>query len=55
MFPQSSGGVGGGTASRREATLDDGTRVVEEGIGWRDVGGSRTYNENMDGTLSRTS
>ena len=55
MFPQSSGGGGGRTASRREATLDDGTRVVEEGIGWREVGGSRTYNENMDGTLSRTS
>ncbi|MBR5549556.1 MAG: hypothetical protein IKU71_07485 [Kiritimatiellae bacterium] len=55
MFPQSSGGGGGGTVSQREATLEDGTKVVEEGIGWREVGGSKTYNENMDGTFSRTS
>ena len=53
MFP----GGGGGTVSapqRREGTLDDGTRIVEEGISWREVGGSSTYRENMDGTFSRT-
>ena len=54
MFP----GGGGGSVSvpqRREGTLDDGTRIVEEGIGWREVGGSATYRENMDGTFSRMS
>ena len=54
MFP----GGGGGSASvpqRREGTLDDGTRIVEEGVSWREVGGSATYRENMDGTFSKTS
>ena len=54
MFPQSSGG-GSVAAQPREAALEDGTKVVEEGIGWREVGGSRTYKENVDGTFSRTS
>lgn len=48
-----SGSSGGGTVSRREATLDDGTRLVEEGISWREIGGFDTYRENMDGTFSR--
>lgn len=48
-----SGSSGGGAVSRHEATLDDGTRLVEEGISWREVGGFGTYRENMDGTFSR--
>ncbi len=56
MFPGSSGGGGGGgSVQRRETTLDDGTRIVEEGIGWREVGGSSTYRENFDGSFSKTS
>ena len=56
MFSGSSGrGGGGGSVQRRETTLDDGTRIVEEGISWREVGGSSTYRENMDGSFTRTS
>lgn len=54
MFP----GGGGGSApvpQHREGTLDDGTRIVEEGASWREVGGSAAYRENMDGTFSKTS
>ena len=54
MFP--GGGVGSASVpQRREGTLDDGTRIVEEGASWREVGGSATYRENMDGTFSKTS
>ena len=50
------GGFRSGTnAGRREAELDDGTRIVEEGASWREVGGSNVYRENLDGTFSRTS
>jgi len=50
-------GSGGGSYSggRREAELCDGTRIVEEGISWREVGGSGVYRENFDGSFSRTS
>lgn len=47
-----SGSSGGGAVLRHEATLDDGTRLIEEGISWREVGGYKTYHENMDGSFS---
>ena len=53
MFPSRGGSVS--VPQNREATLDDGTRIVEEGISWREVGGSATYREHMDGTFSRNS
>lgn len=53
MFPGHGGSVS--APQNRETTLDDGTRIVEEGISWREVGGSATYRENMDGTFSRNS
>ena len=42
-----------GCASHREAELEDGTRIVEEGTTWREVGGYDVYRENYDGSFSK--
>lgn len=57
LMPSFGGGRIGSRVStgRREAELDDGTRIVEEGTSWREVGGSNVYKENLDGSFSRTS
>lgn len=44
----------GSCGGRREAELDDGTRIVEEGASWREVGGYDVYRENFDGSFSKT-
>ena len=50
---RSSSGVSYG--GRREVELGDGTRIVEEGASWREVGGWRVYRENFDGSFSKVS
>ncbi len=42
-----------GCGSHREAELEDGTRIVEEGATWREVGGYDVYRENYDGSFTK--
>lgn len=49
-----SSSCGASCGGRREVELADGTRIVEEGISWREVGGCAVYRQNFDGTFSKT-